>query len=156
MQPNNTMVRHVKSPSVIQTSREKRDSERTVTALLRRTSEPGSIKRAKGPPLVNTRHSRLFPKLRSGQSGSGSQKTKLADALPPSRCVHHFITARIKRKRTLWGDGQSSEVLDHLYQASGWMLESQSWNTNISQTPINWLCPAMGSKNSRDGMRLLP
>ena len=45
MQPNNTMVRHVKSPSVI--LREKRDSERTVTALLRRTSEPGSIKTAK-------------------------------------------------------------------------------------------------------------
>ena len=155
MQPDNTMVRYVKSPSVIQTSREKGDSEWTVTALLRRTSEAGSIKTAKGPPLVNNQTLKSVPQTQKRAVWVRLSENKAA-ALLQSRCVHHFITARIKRKSMLWGDGPSSEVLDHFYQASGWMLESQSGNTNISQTPINRLCPAKGSKNSRDGMRLLP
>lgn len=99
MQPNNTMVGHVKSPSVIQTSREKRDSERTVTALLRRTSEPGSVKTAQGPPLVNHQTLKAVPQTQKRAVSVRLSENK-ADALQ-SRCVHHFITARIKRKRTL-------------------------------------------------------
>ena len=78
MQPNNTMIRHVKSPSVI--LREKRDSERTVTALLRRTSEPGSIKTAK---------------KKSEVAQSCLTLCDPVDCSPPGSSVYGILQARI-------------------------------------------------------------
>lgn len=47
------------------------------------------------------------------------------------------------------GDGPRPDVCDSLYQAPEWMLESQSWNTDISQAPRSQHCPAEEERELR-------